>query len=470
MIGWKHIILAGFFILTLICGLALPFIPAKTQMILVLAIPALLMLLLIIKNPYAGIIIYFLFEYSRPYDMIPGLARLRIPMLTVLLTLVSFLLYNFRSSKTIKWSSFNWFYLAFLGVAAAMVPFAVNNRYAYDTFQGLAINFAIFIIATNTVNTVSRLKTLVWLLMGVHLFLALKGIGNYFSGAFVFQGMYTSGRVGSSFLGDENDFALALNVFIPFAFFMISVLKKKTTKITGAVILSVLVFGVISSMSRGGWVGLTAAILFALFRSKRKLVGIMIITLLGAIVVAVAPSKYWDEISSISDTQEGTAQARFQYWIAAVKMFTDHPVFGVGAANGGIWMPSYIQSDRDPNTQWGRTFHGTLPQVIAELGGLGLGLYLLMAYLALSYAKNAQRAAPPGADRDFVVFMSNSIMGGIIAFLVTATFLSAAYYPQLWTMFTLSVTVHFICKAIILAQKNSENGLINARNVPESPQ
>jgi O-antigen ligase len=188
---------------------------------------------------------------------------------------------------------------------------------------------------------------------------------------------------------------------------------------------------------------LAAVIVFSIIRSKRKLLSLGIV---GVIILAIflfAPPDFMQQVQSISDTDEGTAQSRINYWKAAVRMYIDNPIIGVGAGNGPIRMPEYVQGFRSSATQWGRTFHGTLPQVLAELGTLGIGLYMLMVIYALRIIMRVRKRAIL-EDDETMVTIADGLTGAMIGYMVSATFLSTAYYPQLWTLFVFTIILKFL--------------------------
>jgi len=431
------------FLLSIIAGAVLPHLPEKYQLMPLFVFPALIGCLYILSNPYIGVYLYFLYEFLRPYDFIPALLPLRFAMVVEILTLLSWVLYLARTKDKINWSKFNWVFLAFLTVIGLTVITSVNNRLAYNTFQVMMVDFIIFVIATNVVDSFKRLNNLIWLLLLIHFFLALKGIYHYAVIHTVVAGQQTSGIVGSGYLGDENDFAMALNIMIPFAFFLVIYSRGKIKKFIGFVLLVTFVFGVICSFSRGGWLGLTAALLYCILKSKRRLVSLSLALLLGLSVIMLTPSSYWKEVETISDIKDATAQTRIDYWKAALRMYEDHPIIGVGAGNGGIWMPEYVTGFEYPATQWGRAFHGTIPQVMAELGSLGLVCYLLMLIYFIKFMSRLRKLKVSEGDSSFVEFVADSVIGGIIGFLSTAIFLSVAYYPQLWTLYTIGMSLFY---------------------------
>lgn len=434
----KHISFVALALIAIGAGLLLLQIPEKYQLSIIFAVPGILTGLLVLVNPFIGIFLYVLFEYLRPYDLIPALRYLRIPVLVISITGFAWVVRVSRT-RTIYWNRLSWLYLFYVALIGFTVVTAENYYYALGTLRESLLVFTIFVVASDVVNTQNRLRKLIWLLLLIHLFFAMKGTYNYLTGYGVTGGQRTSGVVGTSFLADENDFALTLNMMIPFAFFTVTYARKWLTRVISIPILIILTFGVVSSFSRGGWVGLMVAIVFCLLRSRRRLLMLTLVIVLGGVLLAVAPSEYWTEIETISDTGETTAATRLNYWYAAFKMFLDHPIVGVGASNGGIYMPDYVSGYRNPATQWGRAFHGTLPQILAELGIIGISLYLAMIYFVFKRLSAIRRKALESGNKDDTVRFADSIMGGILAYLASATFLSTAYYPQFWTMITLAM-------------------------------
>jgi probable O-glycosylation ligase (exosortase A-associated) len=421
-------------------GLLLLGVPDKIQLAILFAVPGLFAAMLILMYPFVGVFLYLLFEFLRPYDLIPALLYLKVPILVIGLTTAAWLL-RLSKDKRFVWTNFHWIYFGFVSLIGFTIVTADNYYEAQKTFRELVLFFLMFVITLHIVRTESRLNKLVWLMLMIHLYFALKGISNYAAGADVTGGQRTSGKVGTSFLADENDFALALNTMVPFAFFALTYGKRFLTRVFAFAVLMALVFGVVSSFSRGGWVGLVAALGYCLFRSKRRVLAFSFAAIIAVAMAMAAPQEYWQEISTISDTHESTAEARLQYWEAAVRIYLDYPVVGAGASNGGFLLPEYMTGIANPATQWGRAFHGTLPQVLAELGTIGIVLYLAMAFYVIRGLARVRKEALMHGEKPFLVQYSDAIIGGIIGYFASATFLSTAYYPQLWTLYLFAMLV-----------------------------
>lgn len=184
-------------------------------------------------------------------------------------------------------------------------------------------------------------------------------------------------------------------------------------------------------------------------------------TLLLVIAFALyAPPSYWDEIESIKETGKGTAELRRRYWDAAFRMYLDHPIIGVGAGNSGIWMPNYIKGFAYPESQWGRAIHGTIPQIMAELGSLGTFFFVAMIFYAAKHLHRTRKRLSGAKSDAFSGVTANSILGGIVGYLVAGIFLSVPYYPQLWTLFTLATILFHLSR---LERSVSDRTKINTR-------
>lgn len=459
---------AGLGALSIVFALVFVRLSEKLQFAMVAAVPAILMGAYMMVSQFAGVWAFVMVEYLRPYTFIGALRPLRLGMLTVAVTLVSWIIAQAVNREKIHWNSLCTWFLAYLLVIASSILTAGNNFRAYHAFEGLLVTFLMFFLLLNIVKSKDQLGKVIWLLLLVHVYYAIKGVFNFAFGGHAGGGLTTSGAVGGSFMGDENDFALALNAMIPFAFFMFQNQTSKFKRFFLIGSLLVLVLGVVSSQSRGGWVGLMAVALFCFMKSKRKLMNLGIAALLGIAILAFAPSSYWLQVESITDTEEATASSRLNYWKAAVRMYVDYPITGVGAANGPMKMPYYVTGFRDPATQWGRTFHGTLPLVLAESGTLGIICYLMLYITALRGLSAVRKRFSQDHRSDEWTYAS-AITGGMIGWLTSATFLSAAYYPHLWSLYAMTGVLIRISKSgtdVALPQTHVEGeigGISSAR-------
>jgi probable O-glycosylation ligase (exosortase A-associated) len=423
-----------------VAGCVMLVVPDKIQLTMIGVPLALIIALLILRNPLVGIYAFFLYSILQPQYFIRALEPLKITLMIEVLTLISWVLSLIMNRRSPKWSPFHTWFTIFVGVIGATVFTAANNYYALMSFQAMVVAYVMFVIAADIVDTPKRLRALIWMMLLIHAFFAVRGILTFLSGTSQGYMGPTSGVVGSMF-ADENEFAMAINMMIPFCLFGLFWLKGFGRTVSG-IMLIIFVMAVVASFSRGGLVGLIAVVLFVISISRRKVLTLGIAILMAAVMLVFAPSSYWQKAGTTTEVHAGTANERVMYWLAGFRMFAANPVIGVGADNGKVQMLKFYQGRVDPNTTYGRTFHGTWPQVLAELGLAGGVPYFLMMMFAFRYLWRVRKESLDGTD-PVSLYLSSSLIGSLIAYVGCATFLSTAYYPYLWTTYTLIMILVF---------------------------
>jgi hypothetical protein len=76
---------------------------------------------------------------------------------------------------------------------------------------------------------------------------------------------------------------------------------------------------------------------------------------------------------------------------------------------------------------------------MAELGSAGLLMYLGMLFFIIRSLRLILRRSGNSDDDYYDKFVANSILVSLLGFFICSIFLSTAYYPQLWTLYTLVI-------------------------------
>jgi O-antigen ligase len=170
--------------------------------------------------------------------------------------------------------------------------------------------------------------------------------------------------------------------------------KQALLRVMPVAAFGVMVLAMIMSWSRGGWVGLVAALLVVTAaRSRTALVTAVVIGLVVAYLLLAGGARYLPsalvqrvgdflpfvggvDVASVEVNDANWAVIeRMAHWQAAVGMFTDHPWLGVGIGNYPVAYPQYaVGRWRDPLGH----AHNYYLNIAAEAGILGLGAYLLL--------------------------------------------------------------------------------------------
>jgi probable O-glycosylation ligase (exosortase A-associated) len=360
-------------------------------------------------------LLFLLVEYARPQDLIPGIGAIR-PALLVTLVLIFFLIKHrallVRGSKQIRMI---WYFIALLGL---YIPFAMNNFYAYTTFDTM-LKFMPFILSVLVcVDSMERLKSFMRFYVGLMVYVALFAITH-------------NGMGSGNYFADENDVSLYINMVIPFCYFLFPIEKKKWTKLFYIAALIIGLLTVVVSFSRGGFVGLVVMFVIVWLVSPRKMLSVFAILVLGTIVYFYAGETYRQEMATVTDTKESTANARLMSWASAWDMFLDNP-WGVGGNNFQVRFPEY-QGDRFGRGMWGRVAHSLWFTLIPELGVVGIVIYFRLLFYNMKdiFSLKAKKTELSDDER-YLNSMSIALVASLAGFFASASFISVLYYPHYW--------------------------------------
>ncbi|PIP26411.1 MAG: hypothetical protein CO140_02185 [Candidatus Moranbacteria bacterium CG_4_9_14_3_um_filter_40_7] len=133
---------------------------------------------------------------------------------------------------------------------------------------------------------------------------------------------------------DPHMFSFFLGLLLPLALALLIVSPKK---IWPSLALSVLLLADILTFSRGGYLGLGAALVIApvIFWKKisRDYKKIILGTAVFLLIFLAIPNPFSSRFFSIFNLKEGSNSGRIETWKQAVKVIGEHPVWGVGIGN-----------------------------------------------------------------------------------------------------------------------------------------
>lgn len=373
--------------------------------------------------------LYLVFDYARPQDQFSLIGTLR-PGLILISLLALLLFFNWeRLSMAASTQMSRLLLLLFL--LALHVPFAVNNGRAYYATQDFLLYVIMFFSIVVFVDTLDRLRTLMKWWTFLMVYVAVKGI-------------LGGGVAGSSFLQDENDFALLMNMMLPFSVFLFFYERQKKRKMLYLVASLLCIASVIVSFSRGGFVGLIVVAFVVWLTSSRKVLLLGVIGGMGLVIVNLpvthvggeaAGLTYSQRLATITQGSDSTKEDRLESWKSAWAMFKDHPL-GVGPNNFPVWFPEYQTAHFGDRNLWGRAAHSLWFTLLPELGIPGVLLYLslLRANVRdIRYLKNIKNLSSDERDTyRFAHFLSLAFATSMAGYFASGTFISVLYYPHYW--------------------------------------
>lgn len=412
---------------------------------------------------YYGLLLFFALDYIRPGSYVPALNALHLNSIVPLSALLGSLASKgqVKVSEALSSQNARWFmYLLALIVLSGLT--CDVKLYAIDVFERVFGYCIIFFIIRKEIYDIDRMKGVFTALVVVHLVVGALS-PDLFSGDGERHYIASGG-----FLGDGNDFALSVNIAIPLCLFLMQSAQGFTKKVFFAGALTVLIFGVVATQSRGGILALASVGLYYWSRSGRKILGAIGLAVVVIFVFIVAPPQFFDRMGTMTQTgeeMEGSAQGRLLAWGAGVRMAMDHPLLGVGPGHypvkyGAEYKPEGYGLNEIP---W-QTAHSSYFLLLGELGLPGLIFLLGIIGSNLAAGERLLREIKPRlanndlGGQNLVVALNASL----IAFMVGGAFLSGAYYPHIYVLAGLLECGRAICNKSyveVAVTSNSESTL-----------
>ena len=254
-------------------------------------------------------------------------------------------------------------------------------------------------------------------------------------------------------IGDPNELALVLVPGLVLAFFAIPGAHSTAERwlLTGAAAL--IAISVLETGSRGGLVALAVTFVAGLALGgrlrARVLASLLAFAALGAAYFAFAASP--QVAGRVTHFTSGGGSGRTDLWAIARQVAHDHPVLGVGIGNFEQVERSYASRTTnlpaiDLVLDETHVVHNTYLELLAELGPVGLGCFLLLVGASFALGWRAIRVFARTGQTDLEL-IGRGVLVGICGMLAASVFLSAEYEKQLWLLLGFSAALAALADA-----------------------
>jgi putative inorganic carbon (HCO3(-)) transporter len=371
-----------------------------------------------VRGAFFWLSAFYVVYCTRPEDWIPGLKYLPLAKITgvfALLGLISSLGRTQRKLRDLPRESV--YLLALISVffiSAIFSPVWKGGalRNALDFSKVLIVWVLTFLLVTDF----ARLKRIILIQSGS---VAVISSVSIIAGS----GQERLRGVLGGIYSNPNDLALAIVITLPFVLAFFLTARRIIARICWATTSLVMVFALLRTASRAGFISLivSAAVCLWYFGIKgRRFYLIAVAAVATSIFLAVAGHTLFERIAAISgevDTQEqgrayGSYEERKQLMERAFEGIAHYPVLGLGARNFETY-----------SGHW-KEVHMTYLQIAVEGGIFAFALYLLFYARAFKNLKILRRRRD--LDEDTMLFVG-AMHGSMIAFAVGALFAPVAY-------------------------------------------
>lgn len=232
-----------------------------------------------------------------------------------------------------------------------------------------------------------------------------------------------------SVFGNPNILAEYLIMIIPIPLSLFLLSDKRYKKLTFLSISLILTLALIMTMSRGGWLGFAFGIfVFLLFIEKRLL---LLAIPLGIVVMSFLPSSVINRFFTIFDLTDTSNNYRIRLWDLVLKLTRDNRLVGFGFGH----LPFKSVIDQHIKSIAPYHSHNTVLQTIAEMGIVGLIIFMSLVFILFKYAI---KKLAKGEDK-YIRIMSIGILSGLSALLIHGLVENILYMPRIITTFWLLV-------------------------------
>lgn len=242
-------------------------------------------------------------------------------------------------------------------------------------------------------------------------------------------------------IGQSNDLGAFLALYTPLALAFVPAVRNWAGKLLLLSAVGLGLWATVFSLSRGALVALGIGLLYVSFRSSRVLTMLLVAVMLASPLWA--PDYLKERVMETQVEAETTdevaldnaSQLRVDTWRAIVEIVTDHPLDGVGFAGLGYVLPAMGTA---LGVEVKDSSHNTYLRCLAEMGILGLLLFVFILWRSWRLAGAARLAAENAFDRQLAVGLGAMALSLAITCAFGDRFFNVLVTGNFWIMCALA--------------------------------
>ena len=336
-------------------------------------------------------------------------------------------------------------------------------------YPGLTQNWELFITLAKTALFCALMPMLVLSRKRIHAMVVMIALGVSFHG--ILDGLKFISSAGAhkaqsiAKFGDNNYLGMIILMCIPFLFYLVKYSEKKLAKYGFIVTLVLMLLAVIATQSRGALIGLMALTIIYILGTKRKFLGIFIISIGFIFVTQVVSDKWTSRMQTIQSADEDSSfMGRVKAWQVSSAIALENPIFGGGfrvVQSHDIWnqfkdAPGLLGFVDTPIlNRSGVAAHSIWFEVLSDQGFPGLLLFVLLIVNAFLTCKEIRVLVKlQSTSQIWAADLANVISASLVVYCVSGSLLSAAYFELPYICFML-------LEVIKLQQKSAIKNIYN---------
>jgi len=381
-------------------------------------------------SPYYGILMWTWLAYFNPHRYTWGMARdfpvaIVIAIPTLLGTIVAAKNRNIFTREVLILSALWAWFVATTAYVLITPAFAGHAGDAQAQLGEVSKILLMTFLTILLVVSREKLRLLVLVIIASFGVRALVGAVFFITTA----GQYKIWGPEGTFLADNNDFALGLNMTIPMFVYFARSEPRRWLRISAHVLLVCVVICVIGTYSRGGLIGLAVVTVALMLKSRRKAVSVFLVTVASFCLLTFATLQWKERMGDfLHGRLDESAESRLTVWQAGWNLARAYPLTGGGfdVYTDPSAIVRYLPSDRQDTSLHGP--HSIYFQMLGEQGFVGLGLFLLLLTACHLRLLKLRRAAVQRKELSWILAYANMFQVALLAYMFNGATLGRAYF------------------------------------------
>lgn len=317
---------------------------------------------------------------------------------------------------------------------------SLNSNISLEELKKISKIFLMIILTLSFFCRMDKLRYLFWVITLSIGFLGLKG------GIF---GIVTGGNFrvlgpADSFITDNNDLGMALNITLPIIYGLSVTESNRKVRISLKLLFFLCVISSILTFSRGAIVALGFLLVAMPFMFGKKVMNMLIIlfVLIGSSFFVT--EKWIGRVESISNASaDSSFLQRVNSWHTAWNMAMDRPILGAGLGTTG---DEKIFQQYAPDPTIFHSSHSIYFQMVGENGFTGLIIFLSLYTGLLVSLHRVRNKMKRYTNKDNLLEYSSALELSLIAFMVNGLTLGRAYFDLAYLVMAMGIITKYLIK------------------------
>jgi probable O-glycosylation ligase (exosortase A-associated) len=383
-------------------------------------------------RPFYGAIVWTILSFLNPHRLTWGATRdLPVAVIVAIPTILGAIFFSrfwTRLPRGVFFILVLWGWFTLSATHATFTPALMH--YNHDTWfrwQVVSKILVMTIVIIGVVDTWNQYRYLLFAIAGSFSVFVLTAV----PWMIMTHGQYRLYGPEGTAISDNNDFGLALNMTLPFFFFLAKSETNRRLKWFFGFLFVVTIPAIFLTYSRGALVGLVAVLFLMILTLPNRIFLLPILVLGTCVGVFMMPGKWQDRMDFLSGGAviDKSALSRFNSWTYCWNLALDYPLTGAGFES--FTQPLFDQYAPNRGDLHGP--HSIYFGVLAEQGFTGLLLYLsFVIWTLFRLYRIARQARRYGEEvmANYAVLLRFSLVG----FLCSGAFLGRAYFDYFFTL------------------------------------